>query len=198
MKRIIDIVGAVTGCLLLWPVVILAAVSVRLSMGSPVLLRQSRIGYLEKPFEIVKFRTMREASFSGEPEAARITRVGRLLRRSSVDELPQLWNVLRGEMSLVGPRPLLETYLGRFSATQRRRHSVLPGITGLAQVKGRNETTWENRLSLDVWYSDHRTLKLDFEILALTILEVFRSRVSASPGNEIMDEFRGNGSPSQS
>ena len=175
MKRALDVVGAALGLVLLSPVVAATAVAVAATMGRPVLFRQTRPGLGGRSFELVKFRSMREAvDDHGLPlsDKARLTRLGRFLRRTSLDELPELWNVLKGDMSLVGPRPLLMEYLPRYSATQARRHEVRPGITGLAQVSGRSALSWDERFALDVWYVDHRSLWLDLTILAKTLGKV--------------------------
>jgi sugar transferase EpsL len=164
-------------------------------MGSPVLFRQVRIGYREKPFTFLKFRTMtdgRDAERLLLPDARRLTELGRFLRATSLDELPQLWNVLRGEMNLVGPRPLLPEYLPRYDAHQRRRHDVKPGITGWAQINGRNGLKWEEKFNLDVWYVDHRGLLLDIRILGETLLKVFQRDGISQPGQATMSEFMGN------
>ena len=162
MKRILDIVLTLVAMPLWLPLQLAVAALVALTMGFPVLFRQERAGKGGVPFTFLKFRTM----LSGDgPDAERITRVGRFLRRTSLDELPQLWHVLSGRMSLVGPRPLPAAYLPRYSAEQSRRHEVRPGITGWAQVNGRNSITWDEKLALDVWYVDHRSILLDAKIL---------------------------------
>lgn len=166
VKRSFDIAIAVAALILAMPVMLVVALCIRWNMGTPVLFRQSRPGVHRKPFTILKFRTMKDGS---EPDAERITRLGSFLRRTSLDELPELWNVVCGEMSLVGPRPLLTEYLDRYSSEQMRRHEVLPGITGWAQINGRNAIGWEKRLALDVWYVDHHTLWLDAKILFGTL-----------------------------
>lgn len=195
-KKCIDRVAAAAGLLCLAPVMGATALAVRASMGSPVLFRQKRPGRGGKTFQLVKFRTMRDArDAEGRllPDAERLTRTGRFLRSTSLDELPQLWNVLRGDMSLVGPRPLLVEYLSRYSAEQARRHDVLPGITGWAQVNGRNALDWEDRFRLDVWYVDHWSLALDAKILALTFLRVVQRQGIAPEGRTTMYPFLGNG-----
>jgi sugar transferase EpsL len=177
MKRVIDIVGSAVGLVVLFPVMLLTAVGVRLRLGKPVLFRQRRPGLGEKSFELLKFRTMRlETAVSGREltEEERMTPWGLLLRRTSLDELPQLWNVLKGDMSLVGPRPLLERYLPFYTERERRRHAVRPGITGWAQVHGRNDLDWDERLDLDVWYADHRSLLVDLRIMVLTLKVLLR------------------------
>jgi lipopolysaccharide/colanic/teichoic acid biosynthesis glycosyltransferase len=194
LKRGLDVVGAASGLLLTCPAIALTAVAVRLSMGSPVLFRQQRPGRDARPFVLFKFRTMRDArGANGEPlpDEARVTKTGQLLRSLSLDELPQLWNVLRGDMSLVGPRPLLMQYLARYNARQARRHEVLPGITGWAQVNGRNALSHEERFELDVWYVEHWSPRLDAEILLLTLRTVIRRSGISSADHVTMAEFRG-------
>ena len=176
-KKIIERGLAALALLVLSPLLLALACLIRLRMGSPVLFRQTRIGHKEKPFTILKFRTMTDERDSGGMllhDTLRLTRFGRFLRDWSLDELPQLWNVLRGEMSLIGPRPLLEEYLPPFHSHRKRRHEVLPGITGWAQVNGRNDLSIELKLTHDVWYIDHRNLWLDLRILGLTVLKVFQ------------------------
>jgi sugar transferase EpsL len=177
-KRLFDMALTLPALLLLSPLILLAAILAVIGMGPPIFFRQLRPGLLGQPFTLVKFRTMtdaREADGKLKPDTDRTPRMGRLLRRTSLDELPQLWNVLRGEMSLVGPRPLLMEYLPNYTAEQNRRHSVMPGITGWAQINGRNLTAFSERLKLDLWYVDHWSLWLDVKILAWTLLNVFRS-----------------------
>jgi lipopolysaccharide/colanic/teichoic acid biosynthesis glycosyltransferase len=177
-KRMLDVVVSGLALLLLWPVIALIAVVVRIVVGSPVLFVQPRPGLNERNFSMLKFRTMTDAYHpNGEllPDELRVTWLGKLLRAASLDELPELWSVLRGEMSLVGPRPLLVEYLPYYSAEQHRRHSVRPGITGLAQINGRNQTTWPERLGWDIHYVDNYSLYLDCSILARTIVVIFRS-----------------------
>ena len=194
MKRMLDVVAAVAGMILLSPVFLAVAIAVRVALGRPVLFRQSRIGYEERPFTLYKFRTMTDAVDNHGaplPDKERLTRTGQFLRRTSLDELPQLWNVLRGDMSLVGPRPLLLQYLPRYSPQQRRRHEVLPGLTGWAQVMGRNSLDWDRRLQLDTWYVEHRSLWLDLRILALTLPSLILSRGISHNGHATMPEFFG-------
>jgi lipopolysaccharide/colanic/teichoic acid biosynthesis glycosyltransferase len=193
-KRALDVAGSALGLLLGSPLLLLSALAVRTTLGPPVLFRQLRPGRGGQPFELVKLRTMRIArpgEQGPQTDAARLTRLGRLLRATSLDELPTLLNVLRGEMSLVGPRPLLMQYLGRYSAEQARRHEVHPGITGLAQVLGRNALGWEERLALDVAYVEGRCLRLDLWILARTVVTVLRREGVSQPGHATMTEFRG-------
>jgi len=189
---------ALVALLLLGPVLLAVAVVIRRSMGAPVLFRQVRPGFREKPICVLKFRTMREAE-NGEgrplPDAERLTPVGRFLRQTSLDELPQLWNVLRGDMSLVGPRPLFMHYLERYTPEQRRRHEVMPGMTGWAQVNGRNAISWEDRFALDVWYVDNWSLGLDLRILLMTIARVLRREGINQPGQATVEEFQGTDGP---
>jgi lipopolysaccharide/colanic/teichoic acid biosynthesis glycosyltransferase len=178
------------------PAMLLAAIAIRCSMGSPILFRQVRPGLLSRPFTLFKFRTMRDLKDeTGVPldDSQRLTRLGRLLRALSADELPQLWNVLRGEMSLVGPRPLLSQYIDRYTPEQARRHEVLPGITGWAQVNGRNAISWEEKFALDVWYVDHRNLILDLRILTLTLRSLIVHNDVSSRNHATMPEFMGSG-----
>jgi lipopolysaccharide/colanic/teichoic acid biosynthesis glycosyltransferase len=198
IKRALDLAGAGIGLVVAAPVLLGVAAAVRRDLGSPVVFRQRRIGKDGAIFTLWKFRTMRdERDGSGRlrPDGERLTALGRWLRSTSLDELPQLYNVLRGEMSLVGPRPLLPEYLPRYSAAQARRHQVKPGITGWAQIKGRNALTWESKFALDVWYVDHESLWLDARILWVTIAKVVaRSGVSAA-GEATMTEFLGSAGP---
>jgi sugar transferase EpsL len=195
-KRIFD-VGVSTVVLVLgMPLLLGLCLLVRVRLGGPVLFRQQRPGLQGKPFQLLKFRTMTEARDSrGEllPDADRLTSFGQWLRRTSLDELPELWNVLRGEMSLVGPRPLLLEYLPLYSPEQARRHEVLPGITGWAQVNGRNAIAWSEKLALDVWYVDHRSGWLDIKILWMTVAKVFRGEGVTQPGHATQEKFRGSG-----
>jgi len=193
-KRAFDIAVSMVGLIVLAPLIGCTALLILFAMGRPVLFRQVRPGFHGRPFTLCKFRTMSDAvDSSGEslPDAERLTRVGRFLRRTSLDELPQLWNVLRGDMSLVGPRPLLVEYLPLYSPEQARRHEVRPGITGWAQVNGRNAQTWEERLRLDVWYVDHRSFFMDLKILWLTLIRVLRSEGVSQPGHATMPRFTG-------
>jgi sugar transferase EpsL len=196
LKRSFDVIAAVSGLLVLAPVLGLIAIMVRMSMGSPVLFRQERPGLRGKPFVMLKFRTMRDASDAeGQPlpDDLRLTPFGQFLRRSSLDELPELINVLRGEMSLVGPRPLLTRYLERYTPHQARRHEVRPGITGWAQINGRNAISWEEKFNLDVWYVEHRSFLLDLKILARTLATVLHREGTSAEGHATMPEFMGNG-----
>jgi len=187
-KRALDL--AVTLPLLLVAALPMLAIALvlRIVDGSPVLFRQTRPGRDGRPFTLLKFRTMRPGEAA---DALRLTRLGGVLRAASLDELPQLWNVLRGEMSLVGPRPLLPQYLARYSARQARRHEVSPGITGLAQVEGRNSLSWEDKLELDVRYVEQRTLALDVQLIARTVLAVIARRGVSADGHATMPEFLG-------
>jgi lipopolysaccharide/colanic/teichoic acid biosynthesis glycosyltransferase len=188
MPRALDILLVLLAAPIWLPLAAAAALLVRLRMGRPVIFRQVRPGLHARPFTLLKFRTMRPGA---EPDAERLTPFGRWLRRTSLDELPELFNVLRGEMSLVGPRPLLPEYLPRYTPEQARRHEVRPGITGWAQVHGRNAVTWEEKLRLDVWYVDHRGMWLDLRILAMTAWQVLRCRGVNATGHATMPEFGG-------
>ncbi len=193
-KRVLDGVVAAVGLVLASPLILGGALAVRVGLGAPVLFVQERPGRAGRPIRVVKLRTMRDAVGPGGeplPDAQRLTPTGRFLRATSIDELPQLWNVLRGDLSLVGPRPLLMRYLPRYSPEQARRHEVMPGLTGWAQVNGRNATTWEDRFTLDVWYVDHWSLALDLRILAMTVLKVVRREGVARQGHATMPEFKG-------
>ena len=177
-KRVVDLTLALTALVLLSPAIVIAALLARIGMGSPILFRQQRPGLGGRPFFVLKFRTMtdaRDADGTLKPDGERLTRTGRFLRKTSLDELPQLWNVVKGDMSLVGPRPLLMEYLPNYTPEQNRRHEVMPGITGWSQINGRNDVVFSERLRLDVWYVDHWSLWLDLTILARTVLKVFRS-----------------------
>tara|TARA_B100000614_G_C14441463_1_gene450383 strand:+ start:161 stop:754 length:594 start_codon:yes stop_codon:yes gene_type:complete len=194
MKRLFDIVCAGTALLLLSPVLGVLALIIRLQMGSPVVFRQIRPGRDAVPFQMIKFRTMLDAVDSDGnplPDAERMCRLGQFLRSTSLDELPELWNVLKGNMSLVGPRPLLMEYLPLYSAEQRRRHEVRPGITGWAQVNGRNAISWDEKFRLDVWYVDNRSFWLDLKIIWMTIGKVFKRDGIAAEGSATMEKFTG-------
>lgn len=201
LKRVLDIVAALVGLLLLGPVLLVVALLVRCKLGSPVFFRQVRPGLYGQPFEMIKFRTMRDAvdkHGNPLPDDQRMTRLGHILRATSLDELPELWNVLKGDMSLVGPRPLLMEYLPLYSQEQYRRHEVRPGVTGWAQVNGRNALGWEDKFTLDVWYVDNRSLWLDLKILLLTVKKVLvRDGISAD-GQATMERFEGSPPPSSS
>ena len=192
LKRALDLGGSFLGLMLFAPILFLAAGLIWLTMGRPVLFRHRRPGLEEEPFTLLKLRTMtNERDVTGRllPDSERLTPVGRILRKLSLDEVPQLWNVLRGEMSLVGPRPLLMEYLPRYTPIQRRRHEVKPGITGWAQINGRNTITWEQKFDLDVWYVDNWTFWLDLKILAKTMWLGFRGAGISQPGHATMPEF---------
>ena len=191
-KRLLDLVLLVPAFVLLGPAMIAVAFLVRFKLGSPMLFRQRRPGLHGKPFVILKFRTMtdtRDAQGNLLPDSDRLTSFGRLLRRTSLDELPELFNVLKGEMSLVGPRPLLVQYLERYTPEQMRRHEVRPGITGWAQVNGRNALTWEHKFALDVWYVDNLSPWLDCKILFLTLWKLITREGISHPGQATMEEF---------
>ena len=195
LKRLLDVVGSVTGLLLLSPVMLCTAILVRKRLGSPVLFSQVRPGLGGKPFRMLKFRTMTDArDLDGQllPDRDRLTSFGRFLRGTSLDELPELLNVLKGDMSLVGPRPLLMEYLPLYSAEQARRHDVKPGITGWAQINGRNAISWEQKFALDVWYVDHQSVWLDLRILALTGWKVVRREGISAANDATMPRFEGN------
>ncbi len=194
IKRACDIAGAGIGLIVFSFILIVISLMVRHQMGSPVLFRQTRPGLNGKPFQMIKFRTMRDAiDAKGNtlPDTERLTRLGRFLRSSSLDELPELWNVLKGEMSLVGPRPLLMEYLPLYSPEQARRHEVRPGVTGWAQINGRNAINWEQKFALDVWYVDNQSLPLDLRILWLTIRKVIKRDGISAEGEATMPRFTG-------
>lgn len=194
LKRLIDVVVAGVALIVLSPVLLAVWVAVRSRLGRPALFRQIRPGLNGRPFEMVKFRTMRNAiglDGASLPDAERLTPFGQWLRSTSLDELPELWNVLRGEMSLVGPRPLLMEYLPLYSSEQARRHEVRPGVTGWAQVNGRNAISWKRKFELDVWYVDRHNLWLDVKILALTFLRILRPNGISAPGSVTMHPFTG-------
>lgn len=205
LKRGMDVVGAGLGLALTAPLTVAIAAAVKVFLGSPILFRQERPGLNGAPFEMMKFRTMRDAvdeQGNPLPDAARLTCLGRFLRATSLDELPELLNVLRGDMSLVGPRPLLMEYLPRYDAEQRRRHDRKPGITGWAQIHGRNTLTWQQKFEFDVWYVDHWSNELDLRILAATILAVVRREGIGHNGSPTMPKFMGSaqgssGNPAQ-
>ncbi|GAB4503654.1 MAG: sugar transferase [Anaerolineales bacterium] len=194
-KRLLDLAIVILALLLLWPLLLLTALSVRLFLGTPVLFCQQRPGYKGRPFLLYKFRTMTDASDSAGnllPDFVRLTRLGRFLRALSLDELPELFNILRGEMSVVGPRPLLMEYLPRYSAEQMRRHDVYPGLTGWAQIHGRNALTWADKFRLDVWYVEHWSLWLDIKIILLTFWKVLKREGVNQPGQATTEYFMGN------
>lgn len=193
-KRLFDIVISFLGLLLVSPLMVAVAVLLRILNGSPILFRQKRPGLHGKPFKIIKFRTMTNKTDAYGcliPDAQRMTVLGKLLRKTSLDELPELINVLKGDMSLVGPRPLLFEYLPLYSSDQARRHEVRPGITGWAQVNGRNAISWEEKFKLDVWYVDNRSFMLDMEILWMTIAIVIKREGINQKGTATMEKFKG-------
>ena len=192
VKRLSDTTVAIPSVIALSPLLALIGILVRLKIDSPVLFRQTRPGFHGKPFTIYKFRTMTdECDENGKllPDGLRLTRLGRFLRKTSLDELPALFNVLKGEMSLVGPRPLLMQYLERYTPEQARRHEIKPGMTGWAQVNGRNAITWEEKFKLDVWYVDNQSMRLDLKIIALTILKILKREGVNQPGQATASEF---------
>ena len=193
-KRLFDLVVTPLGLILISPVLVLIGLLVWIYHGRPIIFRQLRPGYRTKPFWLYKFRTMTDACDpQGNllPDKARLSRLGSLLRNTSLDELPELFNVLRGEMSWVGPRPLLMQYLERYTPEQARRHNVLPGITGRAQINGRNAITWEEKFNYDVWYVDHWSFWLDIKILLLTFWKVLKREGISQPGHATAEEFMG-------
>lgn len=195
-KRLTDILLSAAGLVVLAPVMAAVAAAVAVALGRPVLFRQVRPGLHGKPFRLVKFRTMLDSvGADGKPldDSERLTRFGRFLRASSLDELPELWNILRGDMSLVGPRPLLMHYLPLYTPEQARRHAVRPGLTGWSQVNGRNALSWPEKLALDTWYVDHRSFALDLKILLMTAAKVVSRSGIAAEGSDTMPEFRGDG-----
>ena len=195
IKRLFDMAVSSISLLVLAPFIFLVAAQVHRKLGSPVLFQQQRPGRHGKPFEMIKFRTMSDAldeQGQSRPDNERMTVFGAKLRSTSLDELPELWNVLKGDMSLVGPRPLLMEYLPLYSPEQARRHEVRPGITGWAQVNGRNAISWEEKFALDVWYVDNRTLWLDIKILWLTVIKVFKRDDITAQDEVTMSKFKGN------
>ena len=194
MKRLFDIAASALMLVLLAPVMLLVAILLRVNMGSPVFFKQKRPGLHGVPFEMFKFRTMTNTQDGhGQllDDGARLTRLGKFLRATSLDELPELWNVLKGEMSLVGPRPLLMEYLPIYNEQQMRRHEVRPGITGWAQVNGRNAISWDEKFKLDLWYVDNQSLLLDIRIILLTVIRVFSRKGISAEGDATMPRFRG-------
>lgn len=197
MKRWFDILFSLLGLLFLMPAFLAVALLIRLNMGSPVLFRQHRPGLHGQIFPMFKFRTMHSAvNEQGDllPDAERLTRLGLFLRQYSLDELPELFNVLRGEMSLVGPRPLLVDYLPLYSPEQARRHDVKPGLTGWAQINGRNTLSWEDKFKFDVWYVEHQSVWLDFKIIFLTLFKVLKKEGVSQEGHVTMEKFHGDSS----
>jgi lipopolysaccharide/colanic/teichoic acid biosynthesis glycosyltransferase len=194
IKRCLDICASFSGLLLLAPVIVIVAWQIRRKLGSPVLFRQTRPGINGKPFEMIKFRTMRDAvDAAGNPlpDSERMTPFGSFLRSSSLDELPELWNVLKGDMSLVGPRPLLMEYLPLYSPEEYQRHKVRPGVTGWAQINGRNALTWEEKFKMDVWYVDNQSFFLDLKIIFLTVKKVVMRDGISADGEATMPKFTG-------
>jgi len=194
LKRVNDLTFLILAIPFWVPLIGAVAITVRAKLGSPVFFRQRRPGLHGKPFQLVKFRTMTEemdANGALQPDAQRLTNFGRWLRRTSLDELPELWNVITGEMSLVGPRPLLMQYLPRYTREQRRRHEVPPGLTGWAQINGRNAIEWEEKFALDVWYVENRSLMLDLRILLLTLCRVFKQQDINAGNHATMPEYHG-------
>jgi len=193
-KRLFDLVLTIPGLVVISPLLAVIALLVRVKLGSPVLFRQERPGLGGKPFTIYKFRTMtdeRDADGNLLPDKDRLTRFGRFLRSASLDELPELFNVIKGEMSLVGPRPLLMQYLERYTPEQARRNEARPGITGWAQINGRNAVTWEDKFDMDVWYVDNQSLILDIKILFLTFIKTFKREGITQTGQATAEEFKG-------
>ena len=194
VKRLFDIVVSAIALLVFLPLILILIVLVRIKLGSPVFFTQTRPGKDGKPFQMVKFRSMttaKDADGNLLPDDQRLPKFGKLLRSTSLDELPELWNVLKGDMSLVGPRPLLMQYLDRYTPEQRRRHEVRPGITGWAQVNGRNNVPWEERFKMDVWYVDNHNRLLDIKILWMTVLKVVKRSDVSQEGHATMTEFMG-------
>ncbi|MDF8327483.1 sugar transferase [Aeromonas salmonicida] len=195
IKRLFDLLASFFGLLVLSPLIVIVAWKIRKNLGSPVLFRQTRPGLNGQPFEMIKFRTMKDAvdkQGNPLPDVERMTAFGNKLRTSSLDELPELWNVLKGEMSLVGPRPLLMQYLPLYNLEQARRHEVRPGVTGWAQINGRNAISWQDKFKLDVWYVDNYSLWLDIKILFLTVKKVFIKEGITAEGHATIKPFEGN------
>jgi len=194
VKRLFDIVVSAIALLVFLPLILVLIILVRIKLGAPVFFTQTRPGKDGKPFQMVKFRSMttaKDAEGNLLPDDQRLPKFGKLLRSTSLDELPELWNVLKGDMSLVGPRPLLMQYLDRYTPEQRRRHDVRPGITGWAQVNGRNNVPWEERFKMDVWYVDNHNLLLDIKILWMTVMKVVKRSDVSQEGHATMTEFMG-------
>lgn len=195
-KRILDVIGACLGLFLFAPLITAIGISIGVAMGWPILFLQSRPGLHGRPFTLLKFRTMIDKSDHlerGQDDALRLTRLGRTLRAMSLDELPEFWNVLRGDMSLVGPRPLLMQYLPRYTKEQARRHEVKPGLTGWAQINGRNAISWEEKFNLDTWYVDNQSLWLDIKVICITVKKVLLREGVNHAGEATMSEFMGTG-----
>ena len=201
LKRLIDIIASSTALVVLSPVLAVTAYKVKKNLGSPVLFKQTRPGLNGKPFVMIKFRTMKDATDKDGkllPDSERLTPFGQRLRSTSLDELPELWNVLKGDMSLIGPRPLLMEYLPLYNSEQARRHDVRPGVTGYAQVNGRNAISWEQKFALDTWYVDNQSLWLDIKILAKTIKQVLIKDGISADGEATMSKFTGSISTTES
>jgi len=197
VKRVFDVVLSIAALMIAAPLLLFLALQIKRKTGSPILFRQNRPGLRSKPFRLVKFRTMlEECDDFGNllPDSERLSDFSKFLRSTSLDELPELWNVVKGDMSLVGPRPLLMEYVDLYSPEQNRRHEVRPGITGWAQVKGRNNLSWDEKFALDVWYVDNRSMMLDIKILLLTIVKVIRREGISQEGEATMERFKGNSS----
>ena len=197
MKRVFDVSIALLCLISFFPIFLILALLIARRMGAPVIFRQARPGLNGQPFEMIKFRTMRDAEDKNGnqlPDEQRLTKLGQFLRAARLDELPELWNVLKGDMSLVGPRPLLMEYLPLYSDEQRRRHEVRPGVTGWAQVNGRNAISWDEKFKLDVWYVDNQSFWLDIKILFLTVFKVFKRDGISQEGQVTMERFKGSGS----
>lgn len=195
MKRLFDLTASLIAMIVFSPIIALVAYKIKNNLGSPVLFRQTRPGLNGKPFEMIKFRTMKDAldkDGNPLPDSERMTPFGDRLRNSSLDELPELWNVLKGEMSLVGPRPLLMQYLPLYNKEQARRHDVRPGVTGWAQINGRNAISWDEKFKLDVWYVDNRSFWLDIKILFFTVKKVFVKEGISADGHVTIEPFKGN------
>ena len=193
-KRLLDFVTALGACIIFSPLLLIIAFMVRWRLGSPILFRQRRPGFLGQPFTILKFRTMTTKKNDQDdllPDSERLTSFGQFLRKTSLDELPEMLNVLKGEMSLVGPRPLLMSYLDLYTSEQMHRHDTLPGITGWAQVNGRNNLSWEDKFALDIWYVDNLSLRLDLEILLQTVRQMIKREGINQPGQATVEHFTG-------
>jgi len=194
LKRLIDIIGSLIGLTISSPLIVIISIIIYFTMGRPIFFKQVRPGLKGKPFVIYKFRTMldfRDENGNLLPDEKRLTTIGRFLRSTTLDELPEFWNVLKGDMSLVGPRPLLMEYLDRYTPEQARRHEVKPGMTGWAQINGRNAISWEEKFKLDVWYVDNWNILLDLKIIFLTILKVIKREGISAEGHATMPEFKG-------
>jgi len=194
IKRLIDIFGTLIGFTILIPLFLIISIFIKLSFKGPIFFKQSRPGKNKKTFYLYKFRTMKEMRDKNGnliPDEKRLTKIGKFLRKLSLDELPELWNVLKGDMSLVGPRPLLIEYLDRYAPEQARRHEMKPGLTGWAQINGRNAITWEEKFKFDVWYVDNWNLLLDVKIIFITFVKVIKGEGISQPGRATMEEFKG-------